>query len=92
MKFFIEVVFVVVVFMVKCGRKGVVKGGGFIRGGVVRGCGCGWGVRCSGRVVVRIDKVVKVKKGKVNEEIDGNEDVIFMEGFEIIDEIGDGED
>lgn len=34
---------------------------------------------------------VKVKKEKVEEDIN-NDDMNLMEGFEVIDEIGDGED
>ena len=78
--------------MAKRGRKGAAKGGGSIRGGAARGRGRGRGARRSGRAAARTDKAAKAKKGKVNEETDGNEDVTFMEGFEIIDEIGDGED
>ncbi|XP_068682348.1 DNA ligase 1-like isoform X2 [Montipora foliosa] len=88
----IEAAPVAVVPMAKRGRKGAGKGGGSIRGGAARGRGRGRGARRSGRAAARTDKAAKAKKGKVNEETDGNEDVTFMEGFEIIDEIGDGED
>lgn len=74
----------------KRGKKGT-KGGGMTRGGATRGRGRGRGARRSARNVAGSGKGAKAKKGKANEETE-NSDVSFMDGFEVIDEIGDGED
>lgn len=74
----------------KRGKKGT-KGGGMTRGGAARGRGRGRGARRSARNAAGSGKGAKAKKGKANEETE-NSDVSFMDGFEVIDEIGDGED
>ena len=73
------------------GRKGQTRGGAG-RGGAARGRGRGRGSRRSARSAAGPGKAGKVKKEKVKENVDNNDDVNFMEGFEVIDEIGDGED
>lgn len=73
------------------GRKGAGRGGAG-RGGTARGRGRGRGARRSGRASAGAGKASKAKKDKVEEDAGNNDDVDFMEGFEIIDEIGDGED
>lgn len=73
------------------GRKAAARGGA-TRGGSARGRGRGRAARRSGRTAAGAGKTGKAKKGKVDEEADNTDDVNLMEGFEIIDEIGDGED
>ena len=75
----------------KRGRKATARGGA-ARGGSARGRGRGRGARRSGRAAAGAGKAGKAKKGKVDEDADNTGDVSLMEGFEIIDEIGDGED
>ena len=71
------------------GRKNQTRGGAS-RGGVARGRGRGRGSRRSARSAAGTVKA-KVKKEKVEEDAN-NDDMNLMEGFEVIDEIGDGED
>ena len=80
----------VIIPTAKRGKKGT-KGSGATRGGAARGRGRGRGARRSARNAAGSGKGAKVKKGKTSEETD-NSDVSFMDGFEVIDEIGDGED
>lgn len=80
----------VIIPTAKRGKKGT-KGGGVTRGGAARGRGRGRGARRSARNAAGSGKGGKAKKGKANEETE-NSDVSFMDGFEVIDEIGDGED
>ena len=72
----------------KRGRKGAAKGGA-TRGGGARGRGRGRGARRGGRASAAAGRAAKTKKGKAEEDAGNNDDVNFMEGFEIIDEIGD---
>ena len=69
------------------GKKGAARGG---RGVATRGRGRGRGARRSTRTP-RGAKASKAKNEKANDAADNN-DMNLMEGFEIIDEIGDGED
>ena len=74
------------------GRKNQSRGG-VGRGGVARGRGRGRGgrgSRRSARSAAGTGKA-KIRKEKVEEDAN-NDDVNLMEGFEVIDEIGDGED
>ncbi|XP_020608100.1 uncharacterized protein LOC110046740 isoform X2 [Orbicella faveolata] len=71
------------------GRKNQTRGGAG-RGGVARGRGRGRGSRRSARSAAGPGKA-KVKKEKAEEDAN-NDDLNLMEGFEVIDEIGDGED
>lgn len=71
------------------GRRNPTRGGAG-RGGVARGRGRGRGSRRSARSAAGPGKV-KAKKEKTEEDAN-NEDMSLMEGFEVIDEIGDGED
>ncbi|XP_078349676.1 uncharacterized protein LOC144634553 isoform X2 [Oculina patagonica] len=73
------------------GRKGQTRGGAG-RGGAGRGRGRGRGSRRSARSAAGPGKALKAKKEKAEANVDNNDDVSFMEGFEVIDEIGDGED
>lgn len=73
------------------GRKGQTRGGAS-RGGAARGRGRGRGSRRSARSAAGPRKALKANKEKAQENVDNNDDVSFMEGFEVIDEIGDGED
>lgn len=72
------------------GKKSVTRGGAG-RGGAARGRGRGRGSRRGARNAAGPGKALKAKKKKA-EDADKNNDVDFMVGFEIIDEIGDGED
>jgi len=71
------------------GRRNPTRGGAG-RGGVARGRGRGRGSRRSARSAAGPGKV-KAKKEKTEEDAN-NDDMSLMEGFEVIDEIGDGED
>lgn len=71
------------------GRKNQTRGG-VGRGGGARGRGRGRGSRRSARSAAGAGKA-KIKKEKVEEDAN-NDDLNLMEGFEVIDEIGDGED
>ena len=62
------------------------------RGTGARGRGRGRGTRRSTRNAVGSARGVKVKHEKVDDEAENNDDMSFMEGFEVIDEIIDGED
>jgi len=71
------------------GRRNPARGGAG-RGGVARGRGRGRGSRRSARSAAGPGKA-KAKKEKTEEDTN-NDDMSLMEGFEVIDEIGDGED
>lgn len=71
------------------GRKNARGGAG--RGGTARGRGRGRGTKRGTRAATGAGKSSKAKKVKV-EVAPENDDMDLMEGFEIIDEIGDAED
>lgn len=71
------------------GKKGAARGGA--RGGATRGKGRGRGARRGAKASVG-GKASKAKKTKAKEGVDNTDDVNLIEGFEVIDEIGDGED
>ena len=71
------------------GRKNARGGAG--RGGTARGRGRGRGTKRGTRAATGAGKSSKAKKAKV-EVAPENDDMDLMEGFEIIDEIGDAED
>ena len=72
------------------GKKGAARGGAS-RGGATRGKGRGRGARRGAKASVG-GKAAKAKKTKAKEGVDKTYDVNLIEGFEVIDEIGDGED
>ena len=71
------------------GKKGAARGGA--RGGATRGKGRGRGARRGAKASVG-GRASKAKKTKAKEGADNIDDVNLIEGFEVIDEIGDGED
>lgn len=72
------------------GKKGAARGGAS-RSSATRGKGRGRGARRGAKASVG-GRASRAKKTKAKEGADNTDDVNLIEGFEVIDEIGDGED